>query len=106
MEEAEKVLQEHKIEKLPVVDDSYKLVGLITYRDITKQTVKPISNKDKFGRLKVAAAVGVAPNTFKRIDALVKSSVDAIVIATAHDDSKSVVEVLKRGKKNIQTLIL
>ena len=99
LDDAEEILQKHKIEKLPVVNGKNLLVGLITFRDIAKQTTKPISNKDKFGRLKVAAAVGVAPNTFKRIDALVKSSVDAIVIDTAHAHSKSVVEVLKRGKK-------
>ena len=99
LDDAEEILQKHKIEKLPVVNGKNLLVGLITFRDITKHTTKPISNKDKFGRLKVAAAVGVAQNTFKRIDALVKSSVDAIVIDTAHAHSKSVVEVLKIGKK-------
>ena len=99
LDDAEEILQKHKIEKLPVVNKKNLLVGLITFRDITKHTTKPIANKDKFGRLKVAAAVGVTKNTFKRISALVKSSVDAIVIDTAHAHSKSVIEVLKRGKK-------
>ena len=100
LDDAEEILQKHKIEKLPVVNEKNLLVGLITFRDITKHTTKPIANKDKFGRLKVAAAVGVTKNTFKRINALVKSSVDAIVIDTAHAHSKSVIEVLKRGKKD------
>ena len=100
LDDAEEILQKHKIEKLPVVNEKNLLVGLITFRDITKHTTKPIANKDKFGRLKVAAAVGVTKNTFKRISALVKSSVDAIVIDTAHAHSKSVIEVLKRGKKD------
>ena len=100
LDDAEEILQKHKIEKLPVVNEKNLLVGLITFRDITKHTTKPIANKDKFGRLKVAAAVGVTKNTFKRISALVKSSVDAIVIDTAHAHSRSVIEVLKRVKKD------
>ena len=98
LDDAEEILQKHKIEKLPVVNEKNLLVGLITFRDIAKHTTKPIANKDKFGRLKVAAAVGVTNNTFKRISALVKSSVDAIVIDTAHAHSKSVIEVLKDRK--------
>lgn len=104
LDDAEEILQKHKIEKLPVVNEKNLLVGLITFRDIAKHTTKPIANKDKFGRLKVAAAVGVTNNTFKRISALVKSSVDAIVIDTAHAHSKSVLEVLKRGKKDYPNL--
>ena len=104
LDDAEEILQKHKIEKLPVVNEKNLLVGLITFRDIAKHTTKPIANKDKFGRLKVAAAVGVTNNTFKRISALVKSSVDAIVIDTAHAHSKSVTEVLKRGKKDYPNL--
>ena len=104
LDDAEEILQKHKIEKLPVVNEKNLLVGLITFRDIAKHTKKPIANKDKFGRLKVAAAVGVTNNTFKRISALVKSSVDAIVIDTAHAHSKSVIEVLKRGKKDYPNL--
>ena len=104
LDDAEEILQKHKIEKLPVVNEKKLLVGLITFRDIAKHTTKPIANKDKFGRLKVAAAVGVTNNTFKRISALVKSSVDAIVIDTAHAHSKSVIEILKRGKKDYPNL--
>ena len=104
LDDAEEILQKHKIEKLPVVNEKNLLVGLITFRDIAKHTKKLIANKDKFGRLKVAAAVGVTNNTFKRISALVKSSVDAIVIDTAHAHSKSVIEVLKRGKKDYPNL--
>ena len=104
LDDAEEILQKHKIEKLPVVNEKNLLVGLITFRDIAKHTTKPIANKDKFGRLKVAAAVGVTNNTFERISALVKSSVDAIVIDTAHAHSKSVIEVLKRGKKDYPNL--
>ena len=104
LDDAEEILQKNKIEKLPVVNEKNLLVGLITFRDIAKHTTKPIANKDKFGRLKVAAAVGVTNNTFKRISALVKSSVDAIVIDTAHAHSKSVIEVLKRGKKDYPNL--
>ena len=104
LDDAEEILQKHKIEKLPVVNEKNLLVGLITFRDIAKHTTKPIANKDKFGRLKVAAAVGVTNNTFKRISALVKSSVDAIVIDTAHAHSKSVIELLRRGKKEYPNL--
>ena len=78
LKDAEEILQKHKIEKLPVVDDSHKLVGLITYRDITKQTVKPISNKDIYGRLRLAAAVGVTNDVIDRTQALVNAGVDAL----------------------------
>src|ERR1017187_3484509 len=77
---AEQILQHHKIEKLPVVDKQGKLVGLITYRDIIKVKVRPNSNKDNLGRLRVAAAVGVTSDMMERIDALVKANVDAVVI--------------------------
>ena len=85
MQEAEKILQKHKIEKLPVIDKNKNLVGLITFRDIQKLSLKPISNKDKYGRLKVAAAIGVSQDSFERCKALYKAGVDAIVgnIATA-----------------------
>ncbi|MEL0301307.1 MAG: IMP dehydrogenase, partial [Flavobacteriaceae bacterium] len=86
--EAEGILQTHKIEKLPVVDADYTLVGLITFRDITKHTTKPIANKDSYGRLRVAAAVGVTGDVLERTAALVKSDVDAIVIDTAHGHTK------------------
>jgi IMP dehydrogenase len=97
-EEAEAILQKNKIEKLPVVNDNYKLVGLITFRDITKLTQKPIANKDKFGRLRVAAAIGVTGDAINRAEALVNAGVDAIVIDTAHGHTKGVVNVLKEVK--------
>ncbi|MBT8238171.1 MAG: IMP dehydrogenase, partial [Croceitalea sp.] len=84
LEEAEDILQVNKIEKLPVVDGDYKLVGLITFRDITKLFQKPIANKDKYGRLRVAAALGVTADALERAGALVKAGVDAVVIDTAH----------------------
>ena len=96
--EAEDILQENKIEKLPVVDGQYKLVGLITFRDITKLTQKPIANKDKYGRLRVAAAIGVSLDAADRAGALVKSGVDAIIIDTAHGHTKGVVNTLKSVK--------
>ena len=96
--EAEDILQAHKIEKLPVVDDKQQLVGLITFRDITKLTQKPIANKDKYGRLLVAAAVGVTADAVDRVSALIAAGVDAVVIDTAHGHSKGVVGVLKAVK--------
>ena len=96
--EAEDILQANKIEKLPVVDDEYKLVGLITFRDITKLTQKPIANKDRYGRLRVAAAIGVTRDAVERAGALVKAGVDAIVIDTAHGHTKGVVGALKDVK--------
>jgi len=102
--EAEVILQNYKIEKLPVVDKNYKLVGLITFRDITKLTLKPNSNKDVYGRLRVAAAIGVTSDALKRAEALVKSEVDAIIIDTAHGHTKGVVGVLKKIKKNFPNL--
>ena len=102
--EAEDILQHHKIEKLPVVDDQYVLVGLITFRDITNHTDKPIANKDSYGRLRVAAAVGVTGDVIDRTRALVEVGVDAVVIDTAHGHTKGVVSVLKEVKKNFPTL--
>lgn len=96
--EAEDILQEHKIEKLPVVDKDFKLIGLITYRDIIKVKEHPNSCKDEYGRLRVAAAVGVTFDTMDRVDALVKAGVDAIVIDTAHGHTLGVVEKLKEVK--------
>ncbi len=98
MEEAEVILQNHKIEKLPVVDANGFLIGLITYRDITKLRVKPNASKDSFGRLRVAAAVGVTGDVLERVDALVESNVDAVIIDTAHGHTKGVVEALKAVK--------
>ena len=104
LEEAEGILQQNKIEKLPVVNDDDKLVGLITFRDITKLTQKPIANKDSYGRLRVAAAVGVTGDAVDRAEALVKAGVDAIVIDTAHGHTKGVVTVLKEVKKKFPDL--
>ncbi len=104
MAQAEDILQANKIEKLPVVDKDYKLVGLITFRDITKLTQKPIANKDQYGRLRVAAALGVTADALDRASALVKAGVDAVVIDTAHGHSKGVVTVLKEVKKKFPTL--
>jgi IMP dehydrogenase len=104
LKDAEIILQKHKIEKLLIVDDNYKLVGLITFRDITKVTQKPIANKDTYGRLRVAAAIGVTGDAVERAAALVKAGVDAIVIDTAHGHTKGVVDVLKDIKKNFPKL--
>jgi IMP dehydrogenase len=98
LEQAEVVLQGHKIEKLPVVNDKNELVGLITFRDITKLTQKPNANKDKFGRLRVAAALGVTADAVERATALVNAGVDAVIIDTAHGHTKGVVDVLKAVK--------
>lgn len=99
LEAAADILQQYKIEKLPVVDENNKLVGLLTYKDITKAKDKPMASKDAQGRLRVAAGVGVTPDVFERIDALVAVGVDAIVIDTAHGHSEGVVETLKAAKK-------
>ncbi len=102
--EAEQILQENKIEKLPVVDDNDKVVGLITFRDITKTTQKPIANKDSFGRLRVAAALGVTNDVLERAEALVSVGVDAVIIDTAHGHTKGVVNVLKQVKEKFPNL--
>jgi IMP dehydrogenase len=104
MGEAEEILQKHKIEKLPVIDKNKNLVGLITFRDIQKLSLKPISNKDKFGRLKVAAAIGVSNDSLLRCKALYEAGVDAIVIDTAHGHSKGVTNILKNIKKDFPKL--
>ena len=102
--EAEDILQENKIEKLPVVDANNILVGLITFRDITKLTQKPMANKDHFGRLRVAAAIGVTGDAVDRAEALVNAGVDAVVIDTAHGHTKGVVSVLKEVKRQFPKL--
>ena len=104
MDEAELILQENKIEKLPVVNDDNILIGLITYRDISKKRNKPNSNKDSFGRLRVAAAVGVTPDIIERVTLLVAANVDAIVIDTAHGHTKGVVDALKIVKSEFPDL--
>lgn len=98
LEMASEILQKYKIEKLPVVDKNNKLIALVTYKDITKAKDKPLASKDHKGRLRVAAAVGIAKDTLDRIDELVKSQVDAIVIDTAHGHSKYVLETLRQAK--------
>jgi len=99
LKQAEMILQDHKIEKLPVVNKEGKLVGLITYRDIIKVSENPHANKDTYGRLRVAAAIGVTGDSLERAEALINEGVDAIVIDTAHGHSKGVVKVLKEIKK-------
>ncbi|MBQ8099164.1 MAG: IMP dehydrogenase [Bacteroidaceae bacterium] len=96
---ASRILQENKIEKLPVVDEKNRLIGLITYKDITKAKDKPMACKDSKGRLRVAAGVGVTADTIDRMQALIKAGADAIVIDTAHGHSKNVVEKLKEAKR-------
>jgi len=99
LEEAEQILMIHKIEKLPIVDDKNKLVGLITYKDILKKKDRPNAAKDGFGRLLVGAAVGVTNDIEDRVAALVKAGVDVISIDTAHGHSKGVIETLSRIKR-------
>lgn len=99
LQQAEAILQKHKIEKLPVVSENNTLIGLITYRDIIKVKQHPNSCKDQFGRLRVAAAIGVTGDAIDRTRALVKAGVDAIIIDTAHGHTKGVVTVLQSVKK-------
>lgn len=101
---AASILQQYKIEKLPVVDKNNKLIGLVTYKDITKAKDKPFACKDEKGRLRVAAGVGITADTFERIEALVESNVDAVVIDTAHGHSKGVLETLKLTKQKFPEL--
>ena len=99
LESAAEILQEYKIEKLPVVDNNNTLIGLITYKDITKAKDKPFACKDDKGRLRVAAAIGVTADSVERANALVEAGVDSIIIDTAHGHSKGVTEMLKKIKK-------
>lgn len=103
---AEDILQEYKIEKLPVVDKGHKLVGLITYKDIIKIKARPNACKDSRGRLRVAAAVGVAADTLDRVTALVHEDVDAIVVDTAHGHSKNVMDIARRVRKSFPDIDL
>ena len=98
LENAEDILQANKIEKLPVVDDEGKLVGLITYKDIIKNKTRPDACKDSYGRLRVAAAVGVTTDTIDRVSALVKAGVDAVIVDTAHGHSKGVIDTVAKVK--------
>jgi IMP dehydrogenase len=101
---AEKILKDNKIEKLPIVNKDNKLIGLITFKDIVKNRMRPNACKDKYGRLRVAAAVGVTADVIDRVTALKKASVDAIVIDTAHGHTKGVVDVLKKIKEKYNDL--
>lgn len=96
---AKEILQNHRVEKLPVVNGAGKLCGLITIKDIEKTIAYPNSNKDQYGRLRVAAACGVSDKEMKRVEALIKAQVDAIVIDTAHGHSKGVIDMVKAIKK-------
>jgi len=104
LQKAEEILKSHKIEKLPIIDNKGHLVGLITFKDIVKNRMRPNACKDKFGRLRVAAAVGVTHDVLDRISALSKVNVDAIIIDTAHGHSKGVIDVLKSAKKEFKHL--
>jgi len=104
LDQASDILQEYKIEKLPVVDDNYKLVGLITYKDISKIKARPNACKDEMGRLRVAAGVGVTSDVLERVTELVKNGVDAIVIDTAHGHSKGVIDTTKLVKSHFPDL--
>jgi len=100
---AEKLLQKYKIEKLPVIDRNGKLKGLITYKDILKKKQYPNASKDGLGRLQVGGAVGVAKDTFERVEALIQAGVDVIVIDTAHGQSKGVLDIVKEFKKKFNS---
>lgn len=104
LEEAAEILQRHKIEKLPVVDAAGKLIGLVTYKDITKAKDKPNACKDGLGRLRVAAAVGVTGDVMERVDALVAAGVDAVVIDTAHGHSQGVLGTLRSIKEKYDSI--
>lgn len=104
LKDAEIILQKNKIEKLPVVNGEGMLLGLITFRDITKITQKPTANKDHYGRLRVAAALGVTGDAVERAEALVSAHVDAVIIDTAHGHTKGVVTVLKKVKERFPEL--
>ena len=101
---AARILQKHKIEKLPMIDEAGKLIGLITYKDITKTKDRPNSCKDDKGRLRVAGAVGIAIDTLDRVEALINASVDAISIDTAHAHTKSVINILREIKRNYPSI--
>ncbi len=106
LEEAEVILQKHRIEKLPVVDKNGKLKGLITFKDIQKKKRHPNACKDKHGRLRVGAAVGVTSDTVDRVAALIESGVDVVVIDTAHGHSRGVVEMVKEVKSRFQVELI
>ena len=99
LEEAEKLFHKHKIEKILMVDENYKLKGLITYKDVLKRTRYPLATKDEFGRLRVGGAVGAAKDTLDRAKALIDAKVDVLVVDTAHGHNKRVLEIIKMLKK-------
>lgn len=103
-EEAKKLLWEHRIEKLPIVDDEFHLIGLLTSKDIDNAKEYPHACKDEFGRLRVGAAVGVSENSLERVKALVKAGVDVITIDSAHGHSKNVIELIKQIRKKYKKL--
>lgn len=104
LSDAEEILQKHKIEKLPIVDDDYRLTGLVTYKDILKRRDRPNACKDDFGRLRVGAAVGVTPDIIERVEALKNAGVDVISIDTAHGHSKGVLDMLTKVKNHFPDL--
>ena len=104
LDDAEVILQEYKIEKLPIVDEQYHLIGLVTYKDIIKRKSHPNACKDSLGRLRVGAAVGVTPDLLDRVAALVNVGVDVVSIDTAHGHSKGVIEALKSVKRTFPNL--
>lgn len=106
LEKAEKILQRHKIEKLPVVDKKGVLKGLITFKDIMKKKRHPYACKDEHGRLRVGAAVGVTKDTFDRIDALTLAGADAIIIDTAHGHSEGVIKTISEARKKFRYIQL
>ncbi|MEM1115793.1 MAG: IMP dehydrogenase [Bacteroidota bacterium] len=104
LDQAEDILQEHKIEKLPVVDEGGFLKGLITFKDIQKKKKHPLAAKDEFGRLLVGAAVGVTPDTFERVAALTEAGADFVVVDTAHGHSEGVLRTVERVKADFDGL--
>lgn len=104
LDSAARILQKHKIEKLPMVDEEGRLIGLITYKDITKTKDRPNACKDDKGRLRVAGAVGISHDTMERVEALINASVDAILIDTAHAHTKSVIGILREIKRNYSSI--
>lgn len=106
LEQAEQILQKYKVEKLPIVDDKFHLVGLITFKDIEKKKNFPIACKDELGRLRVGAAVGVTPDTIDRVAALVDAGVDLVTVDTAHGHSQGVLDMVKKIKATYQDLNL
>lgn len=104
LDDAEQILQEYKIEKLPIVNKDYQLTGLITYKDILKRKSHPNACKDQYGRLRVGAAVGVTPDLGKRVEALVKAGVDVVSLDTAHGHSRGVIDAVRMLKATFPTL--